>query len=118
MDERVAAFKRGFLTRMAELGRLPSDFEQGLAKLAAGPTVTSPTSLGKFLAFNRQYGVPLLLGTPLAVGTLLGNAAHRAALVDDRDVEEAKDQETARHYQDLAKTVQRRVQLRKKQLGV
>jgi hypothetical protein len=97
-------FKRGFLTRMAELGLTPGDFDEAMEEKPAS-VGGEAVGLGKYMSKGL---LGLGIGVPLLGGAVLGAGARSASQADDPDLEEVKEQEMAALYRQLARDVRER----------
>lgn len=100
-------FKVGFLTKLAELGMMPSDVEQLHKQASIGAWLQNIAGSG-MLAGKR--GLQLAIGFPLVGGVLAGIAAREAANADDEDLDEVKTRELADQYRAMAREVRERAQ--------
>ena len=98
-------FKVGFLTRLAELGISPSDFDEALTTKSAGFI-----DFAKSLANLMYSGGKLGLGVTAGVGLMGGSSLKGMVQADDEDLEEVKKDELASHYYRLAKDVRERTE--------
>ena len=100
-------FKIGFLSEIADMGLLPSDFERAMTVKTAN-VGSWFKGLGGLAALGGRLGWSLGVGIPLLGGAVAGAGAQAATRADDEELDEVKQKEMTRLYRQLAQDVRER----------